>query len=80
MSWTGNVDVRIVDEDGCWKIGSQNAKLMLTQDGVFNEAECNFSYLTTLPNVDTLRPCGRLIGALAGANAHANIDEDENND
>ena len=57
----------------------QNAKLILTQDGVFNKAECNFSYLATLPNIDMLRPCSYLIGVLAGANAHIDIEEDDNN-
>ena len=80
LSWTGNLDIRIVNEVGYWKISSQNAKLILTQDGVFNESQCNFSYLATLPNADILRPCGRLIGVLAEANAHIDIEEDENND
>ena len=46
----------------------------------FKKAKCNFSYLTILLNVEILRPYSHLIGVLAGANAHINIDEDKNND
>ena len=38
-SWNGSVDVRIVDEVGCWNIGVQNEIKFLTEDGVFDNQE-----------------------------------------
>ena len=69
----------IVDEIGCWKLGTQNARNILTQDNLFTNEEFNFSYLSTLPNVVMLRPCGRLIRFLDGSNAliNLNLEEDE---
>ena len=62
MSWKANVKVNAVDEIGCWKLGANYSRNILTQDNLFTNEECNFTCLATLPNVDMLRPCGRLIG------------------
>ena len=40
--WTRNVDARIADEVGCWKIGVQNEIKVLNNDGVFDNQEFNF--------------------------------------
>ena len=51
----------IVDEIGCWKLGTQNARNILTQDNVITNNEFNFAHVAALTNADILRLCGRLI-------------------
>ena len=80
FSWKGCTDVRLVNEVGCWNIGSQNAVDILVADGVFTLDECDFNYIATRPNHDLLRPHGHLIGVLSGAEGINNGNEEENDD
>ena len=64
------------------RLGAQNDRNIINQDNVFTNKEFNFTHLTTLLNVDMLRPYGHLIRILAGANAsmHLNLEEDDEDD
>jgi hypothetical protein len=87
-SWSGCVDVTVVNLRGCWLAGRAEAKLVLMADGLFSDAQCSFDTINqNSTNVTTLKPRGERVvvfpgtaGGAAGGVSSSGSDSDSGGD